>query len=141
MISITGITDKYVLQPSLIGKHKQTIDWLSFTAFAKAELSTFQVMLDRCAPGAQSHQQKKQLGRFQSLILYYTVEVIEEIRRKLRDHENKLARMLELRDELETSYFQEHDTLMEEASAFQKSYYEMRQELISWASTVPSKHP
>ena len=50
MISVLGSTGKYILQPSLLDMHRQTLEWLSATALWKRELSFFQNLLDKHAP-------------------------------------------------------------------------------------------
>ena len=50
-------------------------------------------------------------------VLYFLLEGIEDMRRKLRHHESTLARMLEARAEWDTQYYKEHDALMESAAS------------------------
>src|SRR5687768_11368468 len=109
MISVTGITGNYILQPQLLEKHTITFNWLSRTLLWKGEIATFQKMLDERAPFFTSVADKKRIDHFQNLIIYYAGEVILELQKKLRGHEKRLANMLETKDELNTRYFAEHD--------------------------------
>jgi hypothetical protein len=112
MISITSITDKYILQPSLMAKHEKTLDWLSTSLFWKKEMSFFQKLLDNIAPKLSAVPEKQRLDHFQHFITYYNGELIDALRTRLRLHEKNLAEMLEKKDELAKKYFDEHDELM-----------------------------
>lgn len=46
MVSVTSTTDNYILQPGLLSKHRQTLDWLSSAVLWKKELALFQKLLD-----------------------------------------------------------------------------------------------
>jgi DNA primase large subunit len=112
MISVTSITDKYILQPSLMAKHKKALDWLSTSLFWKKEMSFFQKLLDNIAPKLSAVTDKQRLDHFQHFITYYNGELVDSLRTKLRLHEKNLAEMLEQKDEQAKKYFQEHDELM-----------------------------
>ena len=112
MISVNSITNKYILQPSLIAKHKKTLDWLSTSLFWKKEMSFFQKLLDNIAPKLSAIPDKQRLDHFQHFITYYNAELIDSLRAKLRLHEKNLAEMLEQKNELAKKYFEEHDELM-----------------------------
>src|SRR5690349_12655805 len=90
MISVTAVTDKYILQPTLIAKHKETLDWLSAAVLWKRELAFFQKLLDKYGPLFTSPENKKQLGHFQNLIIYYNGELVNALTSQLRHHEKKL---------------------------------------------------
>ena len=126
MISVVGTTGKYILQPGLLGMHRQTLEWLSATALWKRELSFFQKLLDKHAPSISAVEFKKQVDHFQNLIIYYKGELIDLLRKKLREHESKLARMLQQENESDTEYYKEHNGLMEELNSFQRVYLEFK---------------
>ena len=134
MISVTGGTNQYILQPGLVEKHKKTLDWLSQTILWKTQLNVFQKLLD--ALSTTELEEKKELDHFQNLVTYYSGEVVDEIRKKLRSHENRLAEMLKTNAEWEVGYFREHDALMEEAEAIKKRLVEIRNELTDWSATL-----
>lgn len=123
MISVVGSTGKYILQPSLLDMHRQTLEWLSATALWKRELSFFQKLLDKHAVTLSSVEFKKQVDHFQNLITYYNGELIDILRKKLRDHESKLAHMLQALKESDTEYFSEHRGIMDELDAFQNTFH------------------
>ena len=131
MISVTSVTGDYILQPSLLEKHRKTLDWLSSTILWQRECNFFQKLLDQYAPKLTDDNEKKKLGHFQSLIIYYRDELIIDLRKKLRDHENHLADMLKTKDELKTQFFKEHDTIMMELEAFNVNFDELKHELFS----------
>ena len=105
MISVTSVTTSYILQPSLLEKHRRTLNWLSATLLWQREFNFFQKILDQYAPKFTTVEDKQKIDHFQNLILYYNSELIIELQKKLRDHENRLADMLKTKDELKTDYF------------------------------------
>jgi len=122
MISVLGTTNKYILQPSLIGMHRESLEWLSATALWKREIGFFQKLLDEHAPKRSDEAFKMQVDHFQNLITYYGGELIDVFRKKLRDHESRLAHMLQELRESDTEYFKEHESLMDELSTFEKAF-------------------
>jgi len=136
MISVIGTTGNYILQPATVEKHTKTLEWLSATILWKSELTTFQKILDQRASFLLTQDDKMKISHFQNLIIYYKGEVVDELRKKLRDHENKLARMLESKNESETKYFKEHAAVMDQATTFSNLFKEFRAELLSFAEKV-----
>lgn len=136
MISVTSVTDRYILQPTLLGKHRETLEWLSATLLWRLELGFFQKLLDQNASKFTSVEDKKKIDHFQSLILYYKAEVLVDLSTKLRLHEKKLAEMLETKDESQTTYFKEHDTLMNELKSFNDRFIEYKEELFNFIEKV-----
>jgi hypothetical protein len=132
MISVTSVTGEYILQPSLLDKHRRTLTWLSTSLLWEREFNFFQKLLDRTAPNVSEPQDKKKIGHFQSLIIYYRDEVIIELRKKLRAHESRLADLLRTKDELKTQYYKEHDGLMQELEAFNASFIEFKSEFFEF---------
>jgi len=132
MISVTSVTNDYILQPSLLEKHRRTLDWLSSTLLWQSEFNFFQKLLDQNAPKFTRVEDKKKIDHFQNLIIYYNSELILEIRKKLRDHENRLADMLKTKNETKTEYFKEHDALMEELESFSNSFSEYKEEFFEF---------
>ncbi len=127
MISVTGVTGKYILQPSLLAMHRETTEWLSATELWKRELSFFQKLLDQHAPKMANVEFKKQIDHYQHLITYYQGELVDLLRKKLKDHEKKLAIMLQELNESDTSYFNEHAGIMDEVTSFARVFTEFKQ--------------
>ena len=117
MISVTGATNYYSLQPSLLEKHSRTLSWLSATMHWKSELRFYQRMLNDLRPSITSADVKAEMDDLENQALYFLLEGIEDMRRKLRHHESMLARMLETRAEWDTQYYKEHNALMESAAS------------------------
>lgn len=136
MISVTSITDKYILQPSLLYKHKKSLEWLSATALWKRELAFFQKLLEQYSPKFTSVDDKKRIDHFQSLITYYGGELIPSFATKLRVHEKKLAEVLESKDESKTEYFKEHDSLMDELSSLDGQFLQLKEEFFAFIEKV-----
>jgi len=126
MISVTGVTGKYILQPSLVTMHQESLNWISATALWKRELSFFQKLLDQHAPKLDNVEFKKQVDHFQHLITYYAGELVDELRKKLREHEHNLATMLQEVNEADVEYIKEHQGVIEQLSSFQKVFAEFK---------------
>lgn len=120
MISVTGVTSNFSLQPALLEKHSKTLSWLSATIHWKGELAFFQKMIKEVRPKVNMPQ-AAEIDKLENEILYFTDEAIEELRRKLRNHESRLAKMLEGRTEWDIQYYKEHDALMESASTLSET--------------------
>jgi hypothetical protein len=130
MISAISATDNYILQQATFEKHKTTIDWLSATLLWKNELKFFQKILDQFAPRFTSVDDKKTIDHFQSIITYYQGELIDRYKSKLRIHEKHLAEMLEKKNEAETRYYKEHESLMSELEALHKQFNIYKEEFF-----------
>jgi hypothetical protein len=135
MISVTGSTGDYILQPVLFEKHSETIDWLSSTMHWKSELNTFQKALDERASSIKTIDGKKGLDHFQNLVIYYNGELIDSMRKKLRDHETRLAHMLETKNESDTSYYKEHRSIMDELESFSVHFKQFRAEFFEFITS------
>ncbi|HTE30819.1 MAG TPA: hypothetical protein VK666_10630 [Chryseolinea sp.] len=136
MISVTGTTGNYILQPVLFAKHSETIDWLSSTVLWKSELNAFQTILDERAPSIKSIDGKKSIDHYQNLVIYYNGELIDTMRKKLRDHETSLAHMLESKNESDTHYYKEHQGIMDELESFSVHFKQFRAEFFEFMRTA-----
>lgn len=130
MISVTSITDNYIVQPTLLAKHKKTLEWLSAAILWKRELAFFQKLLDQYAPKFTTTNEKATINHFQNLITYYRFELIDALTSRLRLHEKKLSEMLETKDETMVEYFQEHDSLMGELEAANTQFIQNKEALF-----------
>ena len=92
MISPLSVTDRYIIQPTLIGKHKKTMEWISAAVLWKNEMAFFQKILDKFALKFSSAEDKKAVSHFQSIITYYNSELLNDVTTKLRHHEKKTCR-------------------------------------------------
>jgi hypothetical protein len=136
MISVTSITDSYILQPTLLAKHHRTLGWLSAAVLWKRELSFFQKLLDQYAPKFSALDDKKKIDHFQNLIIYYKCELIDALTSRLRQHEKKLAEMFETKDETKVDYFKEHEDLMGELESFSTQFTQNKEELFAFIEKV-----
>ncbi|HZB15114.1 MAG TPA: hypothetical protein VE467_18890 [Chryseolinea sp.] len=132
MISVIGATGKYIVQPELIEKHIKTLNGLSSCMLWKSEIRAFQKVLGQSSQRVTATDDKKKVDHFQNLILYYGGEVIDGLRKKLRDHENHLAKMLESENESDIQYYKEHDAIMDELDTFSNQFKQFRGELIEF---------
>lgn len=136
MISVTSVTNRYILQATLVAKHKKTLEWLSAAVFWKMELSFFQKVLDQYSSKFTTVDDKKTIDHFQSLVTYYRGELIDSVTSQLRLHEKKLAEMLELSDESKTEYFKEHETLMNELESLSNQFNVYKEEFFGFIEKV-----
>ena len=132
MISVLAPTGRYILQPSLMEMHNESTEWLSVSQLWKRELAFFEKLLVQYAPKFESQEDKKKIGHFESLITYYQGELVDQLRKKVRDHEGHLARMLQELNESDTEYFKEHKGIMEELKSFEKNFSELKSELFAF---------
>jgi hypothetical protein len=132
MISVTSVTDNYILQAPLLDKHRKSLEWLSAAVLWKRELAFFQKLLDRYAPKVDSPDGKKKVDHFQNVIIYYKCELIDAFTTRLRLHEKNLAEMLESRNETKIEYFKEHEGLMNELEALEKQFTKNKEELFAF---------
>jgi hypothetical protein len=132
MISVTGVTGRYILQPSLVSMHQQSLEWLSASALWKRELSFFQKLLDQYSANARSTDQKKEIDHFQHIVTYYGGEVVDSLRKKIREHESDLANMLQSMNESDTQYFKDHERVISEIATFSKTYDQFRHEFFGF---------
>lgn len=136
MISVASITDKIIVQQTLLAKHKKTLEWLSAAVLWKQELVFFQKLLDAYSPDFTKVEDKQKLDHFQNIITYYRGELIDTLVSKLRLHEKKLAEMFDTRDETKVSYYQEHDELMNQLDALNTQLMQYKEELFSFLGKV-----
>jgi hypothetical protein len=132
MISVTAATGKYILQPSLVTMHQESLNWISATILWKRELSFFQKLLDQHAPKQKNVEFKKQIDHYQHIITYYQGELVDELRKKLRNHEHRLAVMLQELNEADVEYFKEHQAVIESVSSFSKVFAEFKHEFFEF---------
>ena len=132
MISVMGTTGNYILQPSLVSMHQQSLEWLSVSALWKQELNFFQKLLDQNSAKATSTELKKQMDHFQHIITYYGGEVVDGLRKKIRNHEKDLAGMLQCMNESDTQYFKNHEGVMSELLTFSKTYDQFKYEFFGF---------
>jgi hypothetical protein len=134
MISITEVTNSYSIQPALLEKHSSTLSWLSTTMHWKSEFAFFQKLLDELKPAISSTETLTILETFENQITYYTIEAIEDLRKKLRNHENKLAKMLQTNSEWDIQYYKEHDVLMSDALKLSESINSIISSMRQWST-------
>jgi hypothetical protein len=135
MESLTTPTGEFILPPSLVGMHRESVEWLSATELWKRELNFFQKLLDQHAPKMNAVEFKKQIDHFQHLITYYNGELVDLLHKKLRKHESRLGKILQASNESDSEYIHEHTSLMDEASSFQKVFTEFKHGFFAFIET------
>lgn len=132
MISVLSSTGKYILEPSLMDMHHSSLEWLSTTVLWKQEVAFFQKLLDAYVAKGTSMDDKKKVSHFQNVITYYGGELIDLLRKKIKTHEHKLADTLQELKVSDQEYYEEHGTLMEELSAFMKTFNSFKSEFFAF---------
>ena len=132
MISAISVTNKYILQPSLLNSHRKSLEWLSAAILWKRELAFFQKLLGQYSSEFTSGEDKKRIDHFQNLITYYGGELIPALTSKIRVHEKQLSEMLESKDETKTEYFKEHDALMNELEALDAQLLQYKEDFFAF---------
>lgn len=137
MVSVTGITENHILQPSLEEKHKETLNWLSFIKHWQKELTFFQTILDGTAQYFDTAEDKKKLSRFQNLFMYYHAELLLEMRTKLKNHESNLAKIFSGTTVVnDNPYYNEHEPLMTELEQFSNHFKELKKEFFAFIEKI-----
>ncbi|MDZ7646484.1 MAG: hypothetical protein U5K54_04520 [Cytophagales bacterium] len=136
MSYLLSTTGKYLLQPSLMEMHHNSLEWLSTTVLWKQEVAFFQKLLDRHSPQVTSLDDKKRVSHFQNVITYYGGELIDTLRKKIKVHEHKLADRLKELKTADAEYYQEHGELMEELSAFMKTFNSFKSDFFSFIDST-----
>jgi hypothetical protein len=136
MISLTTIGDNYIFQRPLLGKHQETLEWLSAIVLWKSELSFFQKLLDRHVSKLTTADARNHAEHFQNVIIYFKCEVIDSLTTRLRQHEKKLSEMLEARNDPKTDYIGEHESLMKELELVSSRFIRYRHELFAFIETL-----
>ncbi len=132
MISVLPNIGKYMLEPSLMDMHHSSLEWLSTTVLWKQEVGFFQKLLDSCVAKGTTTDDKKKVSHFQNVITYYGGELIDSLRKKIKLHEHKLADMMQELKGSDKEYYEEHAILMEELSAFMKTFNSFKSEFFSF---------
>ncbi len=132
MISVLASTGKYILEPSLMDMHHSSLEWLSATVLWKQEVGFFQKLLDSYVSKGTVADEKKKISHFQNVITYYGGELIDTLRKKIKIHEHKLADLLQESKSSDKEYYEEHGELMEELSAFMKTFNSFKSEFFSF---------
>lgn len=79
-----------------------------------------------------STDEKKKVSHFQNLITYYGGELIDTLRKKIKNHEHKLADLLQELKGSDKEYLDEHGALMEQLSAFMKTFNSFKSEFFGF---------
>jgi len=131
MISVTGnLIGRYILQPSLINMHQDSLTWLSALLLWKEELAFYQRLLDRTPPKPLTEAEKNEANHLRSLIEIFGSREIDGFRQKIRVHESHLAQMLREQKETATHYFKEHENLMTELENFRVQYENTKRDFM-----------
>lgn len=136
MISASSTTNQYALQPSAIEMHQESLEWLSATILWKSELRFFQKLLDQHASDFTTVEDKKEIDHYQNLIIYYQGELVDELRKELRDLENHLAKVLQTHDESDVTYFKQHHVTMDKLAAFNKEFRNLKNSFYEFIEKV-----
>jgi hypothetical protein len=140
MISTTEHTSNSV-QPALLEKHANTLQWLSATIHWKSELAFFQKVLKKQKRTNLPADVKREFDYFNNQFVYLTEEAIEDLRKKLRNQESRLAKMFETKSAWDTQYYKEHDSLMEDATKLSDLIVKLIDNHRRWITKLNNQNP
>ncbi len=135
---LQGATENYILQPALLDKHRDTLNCLSSTMLWISEISFFQKMLDGTAQLFTLPADQKMVIHFQDLFMYYHVDVIWGLRKKLLALEIRLASLMLNKEISDNLYYTEHKSLMSELNQFSTTFREMKNDFFKFIEKLNS---
>ncbi len=92
----------------------------------------FQKILEHHSTTKTVEAFKKEVDHFQHIITYYHGEIVDLLRKKLHNHEKKLATILREKNESDTSYFKEHSSLIDELQTFNKAFTSFKHDFYNF---------
>lgn len=111
----------------LVGSHQETRQWLSDIKFWTDELEFFRQLLETYS--TTSHMHKDRLEKLKQKVNYYENELINQFQRRLVEHENKLANMVNGQYTYYDSYSTEHANLSGHLNSFRQEFRMFKREL------------
>ena len=122
---------------SIESLYHTSLDWQLEVALWKQELTFFQKMLDINARHCDTGVQKKKVGHFQNLIIYYNGELLDQFRQQTRRNSKYLAHHIE--DALvfdHDAYQQKFGTLNGDLKAFASTYRKYKKEFFQFMEEI-----
>ncbi|KYG82474.1 hypothetical protein [Roseivirga echinicomitans] len=95
MTNLKQSSGKYLLELGLEDLHHESKNWLSEIELWQVELSFFQKLLGNHAKDFKSIDDKKKIEQFQNFILFYSKELLLEVKNEVEGHEKSLASQLQ----------------------------------------------
>ena len=123
--------------PSVESLYHDSLEWQLEVALWKQELKFFQRMLDINARHCHSSAQKKKLGHFQNIIIYYNGELLDQFRQQTRRNSKYLAQHVEDTSDFNyDGYQQKFRGLGERLQAFSVEYRKYKNEFFQFLEEV-----
>ncbi len=104
----------------LVNSHQETRRWLSDIKFWSDELEFFRQLIESYSLSARFNQDK--LQKLRHRVDYYENELINHFQRRLLEHENKLANMVNGQYTYYDSYSTEHANLSGHLNSFRQEF-------------------
>ncbi len=136
MNSLTRLPLSLTLPPTLMPRHREILEWLSCSAEWKNELTFFQELLDQYAEKFSSQEDKKKIEHFQCVILYYKFELIDVHRSRLKQHQKRLASILEASDPARKEYYRQYESLISDLEALKDQFDDYKNDLFTFVTRV-----
>ncbi len=111
----------------LVNSHQETRRWLSDIKFWSDELEFFRQLIESYSLSARFNQDK--LQKLRHRVEYYENELINHFQRRLLEHENKLANMVNGQYTYYDSYSTEHANLSGHLNSFRQEFRMFKKEL------------
>ena len=117
--------------------YRNSLEWQLEVALWKQELRFFQKMLDINAQHCRTPQQKKKLGHFQNLIIYYDGELLDQFKQQTRRSSKYLAQHAENDSELDHDIYQQRfGGLGGQLAAFASEYRTYKKDFFHFMEEV-----
>ena len=117
--------------------YHDSLEWQLEVALWKQELKFFQRMLDINAQHCHTPLQKKKLGHFQNLIIYYDGELLDQFKQQTRRSSKYLAKHIENGSELDhNTYQQRFGGMGGQLAAFASEYRKYKKEFFQFMEEI-----
>ncbi|QHL86025.1 hypothetical protein GU926_00620 [Nibribacter ruber] len=134
MDTLTSTSGHLLLSIGLQDLHQESVGWLQDIAFWKTEISFFQKLLEQVNIRVHDLEDKKRIDHFQSLLLYFKGELLDQYRHDLRDHERYLMHLIQNRAQIEEEHYREvHQGFQNQIRAFEADFKQFRLSLYHLA--------
>ncbi|MEO1052417.1 MAG: hypothetical protein AAFX87_17430 [Bacteroidota bacterium] len=131
MENLTDGSAEVLFEDSLENLHLQSEQWVEEVGLWKNELQFFQKILDRYSGCFNTTEQKKTLDHFQHIITYYSGQLLDDFKQRVRRHEKYLRGIMDGEEpNMESEFRARHSSLFELINSFRHEYNNYKQDLF-----------
>jgi hypothetical protein len=140
MIQALSTSTNYMLQRSLQDLHQRTLEWESSIEFWRRELVFFKKLIDQYGTKLHLREQIKEREHFKFLLDYYSGELMDELTRKINEHEIHLKPLISKRNSQdEDEYRSEHRVIEKQVRSIEQEFLSYKGELFSLVEKVMAR--